>query len=124
VKQGPFFPILKARITSIEGFSRGGILEGPVLIRLQNGIVVHSKLRDGVLHGMTHSRNVRFTFPLADEFRIVDVNDPRISGYAPHVGLVAHFSNGRPEGVAWQALIGKGMLYGELHPDSRNNKLA
>ena len=36
------------------------------------------------------------------------------------VGLMANFRNGRPEGVAWQTLIGGGMLYGELNTDSRD----
>ena len=34
------------------------------------------------------------------------------------VGLIASFRNGKPEGEAWQTLIGGGMLYGRLHPDS------
>ena len=33
---------------------------------------------------------------------------------------MANFRDGRPEGVAWQTLIGGGMLYGKLNADSRD----
>ena len=33
---------------------------------------------------------------------------------------MANFRNGRPEGGAWQTLIGGGMLYGELNAESRD----
>ena len=33
---------------------------------------------------------------------------------------MVNFRNGRPEGAAWQTLIGGGMLYGDLNPDTRD----
>ena len=40
--------------------------------------------------------------------------------YFYRVGLIANFRNGRQEGAAWQTLIGGGMLYGELNPETRD----
>ena len=70
VAWGPMFPILKAEIVKVSGYaSPGGILQGPALIRLRNGVQVWTKLKDGVMHGLTHSYRVRFTLPFAKEYQ-------------------------------------------------------
>jgi hypothetical protein len=119
VEDGPAFPILKSKIALIEGFVSVGLLQGPIIIYLKNGIVVRSKVSDGVLHGLTYTSNVYTTLPLAKEYGIGDQYGSQTMGYIPHTGLIAHFRNGRPEGIAWQVLVGRGMLYGRLHHDTR-----
>ena len=53
-----------------------GLLQGPASISLRNGTDVRTKMRDGVMHGLTLSVGVRLTMPLALEHNVNDPNDP------------------------------------------------
>ena len=53
-----------------------GLLQGSAAISLRNGIDVRTKMRNGVMHGLTHSVGVRHTMPLAVEYDVSDPNDP------------------------------------------------
>ena len=57
-----------------------GLLQGSAAISLRNGIDVRTKMRDGVMHGLTLSVGVRLTMPLALEHNVNDPNDPNFGG--------------------------------------------
>ncbi len=87
------------------------------VITLRNGIFISCKVANGSLHGVAHSNLVRFFLPLAEEYGYKD--DPFVVGSQPNVGLVVSFRSGRPEGNAWQRLIGGGMIHGKIDPLTR-----
>ena len=60
-----------------------GLLQGPAVIRLRNGVYLRAKMRDGVMHGFAHSAGARIAMPLAQEHHIKDVNDPKMGGTEP-----------------------------------------
>lgn len=106
-------PFFGSKWIQIHGHMKDNVPLRTVLFQYPDGRILSSRIKDGVLHGMSSIFGVRAIFPLAEEFGYSILERSNISRGHGVAGLF-NYLNGKPQGNAWIRLLSDGFIHGKF----------